>query len=141
MSSPFEEGFAWTPQIYDFFQYQSIIVKSPSPPYLREILVKDASLAEIRQKYPSYPEERPEQSNDMELSDDGISIDLQMEQPSTSQMVSGDIPTDFKVVTNKRKRSENAKNALSENNVSKLPKINVPSGPSVYSTNRFQNLN
>ena len=77
----------------------------------------------------------------MELSDDGISIDLQMEQPSTSQMVSGDIPSDFKVVANKRKRSENAKNALSENNVSKLPKINVPSGPSVYSTNRFQNLN
>ena len=141
MSSPFDEGYAWTPQVYDFFQYQSIIVTSPSPPYTREVLVKDASLAEIRQRYPSYPEERPEQSNNMELSDDGNANDLQMSQPSTSQMVSGGMPTDFKFVTNKRKKSENVKNALTENNISKLPKTNVPSGPSIYSINRFQKLN
>ena len=142
MSSPFDEGYVWTPEVYDFFQFQSIVVSSPTHPYTREILVKDANIAEIRQRYPTYPNERPEQSNIMELSDDGSNNDPQLSQPSTSQMVSGDLlPTDFKIVNSKRKRSENAKNALNVNNSSKLPKTNVPSEPSIYSNNRFQKLN
>ena len=98
-------------------------MQTPSPPYSKEVLVKDANIAEIRTRYPNYPEVSPEPINEIMKKKRMPDHDMTSQAATSNQMVSGDNNNDFKTVVNKRKRNENAKMDIIDNNTSKMPKI------------------